>query len=252
MNNYLKLLEKVINEGVEKSTEAAVALLLLGGSYFLLRQLILVFSLLKMGSFRGLGSLNTWCFDAQNWLDVATVFLVFYFGSQMLDDEDARVSKEAFRAGVAYTQGILYLNVIVHLQSTYVDFAVFVGGVLHVVQRLTAFITAVLIILVAFAQMFHMTYQETFLCPPDDMPRNETCAGLYWQDDDEEYKFPHCTFKRSFLRVYTMMLGEVGNPATYSLGPEDTVFFGQLLYVAYVFMVVILLSNVLIAIVSAE
>lgn len=189
-------------------------------------------------------------------LDVGTVFLVFYFGCQMLGD-DSIISRDHFRAGVVYAQGILYMNVIVHLQSTYVDFAVFVGGVLHVVQRLTAFITAVGIILVAFAQMFHFTYQDTFLCPSKEMLRdryNETCSGTYWENEGGEgevdYEFPHCTFRSSLLRVYVMMLGEVGDERIYSLGPQGTVVFAQLLYVAYAFLVVILHSNVLIAIVS--
>lgn len=239
----------------ENKTEVAVVFLFLGGGYFLLRELIQMFSLIQLGSF------SSWWLDAQNWLDVVVIFLVFYYAVLMLDDDqddgqrdnpiNSGVDKVSFRSGVAFTQGILYLDVIVYLQSTYVDFAVFVGGVLHVVQRLSAFLTAVAVILLAFAQMFYFIYQNTELCQAglnednNSANFNERCGP----DLDCGCRFPHCSFEESLLKVYTMMMGEIGDEKRYSVGPTSTV--AQILYVAYAFLVVILLSNVLIAIVSA-
>lgn len=169
----------------------------------------------------------------------------------MLDDSHTSgVDEVSFRSGVAFTQGILYLDVIVYLQSTYVDFAVFVGGVLHVVQRLSAFLTAVAVILLAFAQMFYFIYTNTELCERGLTNATEPrCAGGDDGGDlDCDCSFPHCTFEDSLLKVYTMMMGEIGDEKRYSVGPTSLV--AQILYVAYAFLVVILLSNVLIAIVS--
>ena len=49
-----------------------------------------------------------------------------------------------------------------------------------------------------------------------------------------------------------MMMGEIDNDGglLYSEGPKESRGFAQFLYVTYAFLVVILLSNVLIAIVS--
>ena len=223
----------------ENNSKIAVVFLFVGGAYFLMRELVQMFSLIQLGSF------SSWWLDAQNWLDVVVIFLVFYFAILMLDNNySSGVGDVSFRSGVAFTQGVLYLDVIVYLQSTYVDFAVFVGGVLHVVQRLSAFLTAVAVILLAFAQMFYFIYANTELCAkglPDD---NERCLA----DLDCDCRFPHCTFEESLLKVYTMMMGEIGDEKRYSVGPTSLV--AQILYVAYAFLVVILLSNVLIAIVS--
>lgn len=90
--------------------------------------------------------------------------------------------------------------------------------------------------------MFYFIYLNTELCEPG-LAQNHT-------DYDPEFdcKFPHCTFEDSLLKVYTMMMGEIGDEKRYSVGEDHLV--AQLLYVAYAFLVVILLSNVLIAIVT--
>merc|ERR1712226_705308 len=213
----------------ENNTKEALALLFVGASYFLIREIIQIMSLLSLGSF------NSWPWDFTNWLDVAVIFLVYYYALLMYYD-DWGYSNNTFRSGVTFTQGILYVDVIVFLKSTYVDFAVFVNGVTFVVQRLLAFLIAVGVILLAFAQMFFFIYKNTELCDNSSGPADEPC------------NFPHCTFEGSLLKVYTMMMGEIGAETRYSVGPTKTV--AQILYVAYAFLVVILLSNVLIAIVT--
>ena len=245
--NHIAIRKQSANEDVEDTSEIYVALLLLGGAYFLFRVLIQLFSLFQMGTTRRVRSLHAWCLDAQNWLDVAVVFLVFYYGGLMLG-VSSLISPSAFQAGIAYAQGVVFLNIIVHLQSTYIDFAVFVGGFLHVVQRLWAFLTAVGIILVAFAQMFYFLYTETDMCPSEAQLMNETFIESEYYE--KSCFFPHCTFPKSLLRVYTMMLGEIADHTIYGSGPPETKVLAQMLYVAYAFLVVILLSNVLIAIVS--
>ena len=114
------------------------------------------------------------------------------------------------------------------VKSTLVDFAVFVGGVQYVLRRLAAFLVALSCILVAFGFMFYYVFLATPFC---------------FADEEENFAFPHCTLTSSLLRVYTMMIGEV----------DDRVYqttVSQALYVLYAFLVIILLSNVLIAIVT--
>jgi len=58
----------------------------------------------------------------------------------------------------------MWMSVLSFLKSTLIDFAVFVGGVFYVGQRLAAFIMALAIILLAFSQMFVTMFQNTDLC----------------------------------------------------------------------------------------
>lgn len=80
--------------------------------------------------------------------------------------------------------------------------------------------------------MFLILFQNTPAC-------NESCK------QSDEWIFPHCTFSDSFIKVYTMMLGEVGEVNRY-----QHKLVSQFLYLAFVFLVAILLSNVLIAIIT--
>jgi hypothetical protein len=141
----------------------------------------------------------------------------------------------AYRAAI--TKGILWAAVIAFLKSTMVDFAVFVGGVVYVVRRLAAFLTAVAVILLAFAQMFYFVYVETDMCQP--------ATDFGFDQMELQCRFPHCTFEDSLMKVYTMMMGEIGDETRYA-----TNLVAQILFVAYALLVVILLSNVLIAIVT--
>jgi hypothetical protein len=204
-------------------TQAALIILFVGAAYFLMREFVQLISLMS------LGSLNSWWTDTTNWLDMLVIVLVTYYGVLMVDS-DLGLGDTSFRSGAAFTKGILWTAVIVYLKSTLVDFAVFVGGVFYVVQRLAAFLTAVGVILLAFAEMFYFIYHRTAICLVDT---EGSCS------------FPHCSFEESLLKVYTMMMGEIGDETRYS-----TNLTAQVLYVGYAFLVVILLSNVLIAIVT--
>lgn len=214
--------------GGETSSWFGVIVLFCGGTYFLVRELVQIVSLWSLGSFA------SWFYDPTNWLDMSVIVLVYYYAVIMTNSEFG-VDDEIFRSGVAFTKGVLWCAVIYFLKSTLVDFAVFVGGVFYVLQRLAAFLLAVGVILLAFAQMFYIVYAETDMClePTTEAEKEEHC------------QFPHCSFPNSFLKVYTMMMGEIGDETRY-----ETSRVAQLLYVAYAFLVVILLSNVLIAIVT--
>ena len=222
------------NGAVSNTTEPALGLLFVGATYFLLREIVQVWSLISLGSF------STWYTDMSNVLDLSVITMVYYFAFAMTFNFD--LDPVTFRHGVAFTQGVLYTAVIGYLKSTYVDFAVFVGGVLLVVKRLSAFLIAVGVILLAFAQMFYFVYTDTELCTSGLSPDDPS------YDPELDCRFPHCNFWSSLLMVYSMMMGEIGDEKRYSEG--STSLIAQILYVGYAFLVVILLSNVLIAIVT--
>lgn len=125
-----------------------------------------------------------------------------------------------------------------------IDFAVFAGGVFHVMRRLAAFLVCLTIILVAFSRMFYTLYQNTEYCAvnSEDEPTEEEILLLISCGNLEVNQW--CNGWDSFLSVYTMLLGEV-DETQFQGNPTATVLF-----VLFMFLVVILLANVLIAIVT--
>lgn len=168
-------------EGVSGQKTFPLVLLYVGAAYFLGREMIQIIALWS------LGSLTSWFYDTTNWLDMAVITMVFYYSILMTgEDEDWGLSKESFRAGCAFTKGVLWMAVIYFLKSTQVDFAVFLGGVFYVVQRLVAFLLAVGVILLAFAQMFYIVYHREAVCE---------------DNEEDDCTFPHCNFDTSLLKV---------------------------------------------------
>ena len=165
-------------------------------AYFFLRELIQVIASTALGTF------TSWLYDTTNWLDVLVITLVAYYSSTMaLQDpqvrkvEDGEDPYEAFRTGIALTKGVLWTAVIFFLKSTQVDFAVFLNGVFYVVKRLVAFLLAILVILIAFAQMFWVVYLEQPVC-------KFSCEGnALCEAQMEGCSYPHCEFKDSFLKA---------------------------------------------------
>lgn len=249
-------------ENASNDTQIEIIVLFLGAGYFLARELVQIISLIS------LGGIKTWFTDTTNYLDMAVIFTVMYNTILMINEDFG--DNKRFRSSCAFTKGILWLAVIYFLKSTNVQFAVFVGGVYYVVNRLIAFLLAVGIMLLAFAQMFYIIYQQEPICTgeptpgvpgePTIMPSSSPSMAPSLSPsmapspfDQPEYSeaqfppvaFPHCDFWESLLKVYTMMMGEIGTEQRYSGS-----LVAQLLYVVYAFVVVILLSNMLIAIVT--
>ncbi|KAG7356140.1 ankyrin repeat domain protein [Nitzschia inconspicua] len=232
----------------------SLIILFIAATYFFLRELAQVIASLALGAF------TSWLYDTTNWLDALVIVLVTYYSAIMTienpllqDEGDMNTEFEAFRAGAAVTKGVLWVAVIYFLKNTRVDFAVFLNGVFYVCKRLVAFLLAVLVILILFGQMFWVIYLETPVCPKCNPYNESECALDAGEDCTNDVceatvlygNFSHCEVGESFLKVYTMMAGEIGS---------ETRYFGdlsaQIIYVLYGFVVVILLSNVLIAIVT--
>ncbi len=207
---------------------ANLSALYIGAGYFLAREIIQMISLISLKSF------HIWVYDSSNWLNVIFIILVLYWTILM---QTGGGDKETFRIGTAVTVIVLWLKVLAFLRNMLIDFAVFTGGVFYVFRRLVAFLTALTIILVGFAQMFVTVFQNTPYCLERSVD-NSTCPT-----DDQEMR-PYCDYWSAFLNVYTMLLGQV----------DETLFessaVATFLFIIFMFLVVILLANVLIAIVT--
>lgn len=219
-------------EGTDLPQESRVLLILqfVAAAYFLVMEFAQVISMLALGSFK------KWCLNVTNWIDLAAIFLALFYGILMTEAQWSVgvVGVDLFRAGVAVTQCLFLLSFVLYLKSTLVGFAVFVNGVVFVVRRLSSFLVSAAVILVAFALSFLNVFSTTELCYRDV---NGVLLG--------EQTNPHCTFGRSLLKTYTMILGEVGDVANFYR--ENLV--SQILFVMYAFLVVIVFATVLIAIV---
>ena len=180
------------------ANQVLIVVTLFCGVYFLLREVIQMISLVALGNF------SSWLWDMGNWLDVTVIFFIFYFCGVMLTMSP--VSNEAFRSGTAIAKGVFWASAISFLKSAQVEFSVFVSGVIYVVQRLAAFLLALCVILLMFAQMFYIVYAETDLCK---------CGGYKDAMNPDASPFPHCTFSGSLLKVYTMLMGEIGNEVSH-------------------------------------
>mmetsp|Transcript_4676 Transcript_4676/g.7059 ORF Transcript_4676/g.7059 Transcript_4676/m.7059 type:complete len:918 (+) Transcript_4676:152-2905(+) len=214
-------------EEEENEKPRFVNALFFGGAYLLLREVVQSVSFISLGFFR------TWYTNWSNWLDLLVIILVFYTGVKINGDRLDGTKLETFRAICAVTQFLIWVALIAYLKNIKEEFAVFVNAVFYVVNRLLAgFIIALAVILVMFALMFFVAFRRTDDCKNQDL--NE--------------EFPFCAFRHSCLTVYTMMMGEIlpdFRNAKTGAKPLETIIF-----VLFAFVVVILLSNVIIAIVT--
>jgi ankyrin repeat protein len=185
---FIDTLDTMEDPGIDHS----LAMLFTAAIYFFLREFAQVLASISLGAF------SSWLFDTSNWLDALVFTLVIYYSVIMTLGEPLIINEgpnaddryEAFRTGAAVTKGVLWIAVIYFLKSTRVDFAVFLNGVFYVCKRLVAFLMAVLVILISFAQMFWIVYLQTPVCAYNEA--NATDLGC---------NFPHCEFGSSFLKV---------------------------------------------------
>ena len=220
--------------------------------YFSVREIVQALSLASLGLF------NTYVSDPSNGLDIIYILLVLFWTIVM---NTGGLPTAAFQTGAALSMAIFWVMILSFLQSILVGFAVFVGGVIYVVKRLAAFLLALAVILIAFSQMFYTLFRQTehcefgenadyytefpvrsMDCGTNDATNELECTtGV---DCEPVNTDPFCNFRTSFFKVFTMLLGEV-----------DEVYFrndslATFLYALFMFAVVIVLANVLIAIVT--
>jgi hypothetical protein len=219
--------------------------LYLASAYFFVREVVQMLSLASMGQF------NTWVVNFENWLDMLYSFLVMFWSVVMALEA---FPLEVFQPAAALSLAVFWIMILSFLRNMNVAFAVFVHGVLYVTKRLAAFLVSLVIILFAFTQIFTTLFQQSDQCTElisfQGFPLNTTTfdtADPVNVDTSEscepEITFPFCSFIPSFIRVFSMLLGEV----------KDDDFVGEKLetffYALFFFSCVIVLASVLIAVV---
>ena len=88
-----------------------------------------------------------WFRRGTNWLELSSIVLILAVCVVL---NTGAMELGPFRTWAAFSAFFFWLNFLNFLRGLLVDFAVFVSGVLHVVQRLGPFLLALLIILIAF------------------------------------------------------------------------------------------------------
>jgi len=232
-----------VEESVQKRSEGGNGIvqwpyliwLYLGATYFLLREIINIISLIS------LKALHIWLYEPSNWLNVIYIILIFVWSGFMTTGGG---KDDNFRYGTVISFGFIWIKFLAYLRNILIDFAVFTGGVFHVIRRLIAFLMCLVIILIAFSRMYFTLFYQTDYCADSNTPEegsDEFYGNLVCEENDVK---AWCNQWDSFLAVYTMLLGEV----------DETVFddnvFAIVLFVLFMLLVVILLANVLIAIVT--
>lgn len=241
--------------------------LYLTASWFLLREIMQALSLASLGLFK------TWLNDPSNWFDILYISLLVFWSVTM---STGALSAKFFAIGTCLTYAILYIALVLFLKNHFVGFAVFVGGLVYVVKRLFAFFGALVIILVSFSQIFSTIFRQSGSCPRgsswfDPSPYIERPEKLNCTSFDEttgekvdcfvtenfeandtcepSNSYPWCTLWTSFLKSYTMMLGEVDDN-DFRDDNKHVESMANFFYGVFMFSVVIVLANVLIAIVT--
>lgn len=158
------------------------------------------------------------------------------------------------------------VKLLLFFRNIFIKIAIFVSAIIYVVQRLVAFIISLLILLLMFTLMFQTMfygtydgidycspphYQDLYSDPPTEtsniFQQDDTCAISAIAEANVEQageNHPFCNIWLSFLRTFTMLLGEVGGDDV----KEKT--FPQIIYIIFFFVMVIILANVLIAIIT--
>jgi hypothetical protein len=217
--------------------------LFMASVYFFIREIVQMLSLATMGQFKA------WASSFENWLDTFYSFLVMFWSIVMALEA---LPDEVFQPAAALSIAVFWVMILNFLQGIIVGFAVFVRGVLYVTKRLAAFLVSLVIILLAFAQIFLTLYKETGQCTDlvtfKGFPLNTTTFDTMNNTSSTEscepiVDFPYCSFPHAIIRVFTMLLGEV----------KDNDFEGNVLttifYALFMFSCVIVLASVLIAVV---
>lgn len=140
----IKLRFDVNNKSGDAIDSRKLVMLYCGATYFLIREIVQIISLISLKSFK------IWLYDPSNYLNIAFVFLVLYWTVRM---DSGTGDNDWFRVGSTVSVIALWVKLLAYLRNILIDFAVFVGGVFYVVKRLAAFLTALCVILIAFAQV---------------------------------------------------------------------------------------------------
>lgn len=185
--------------------------------------------ILDVISMFSLGTPQLWFFNLTSWLVILVIGLIYYYCGAMIRRKEEMDLDDNFRTGAVLTLGVLWIASINFMRKSSLDFALFFEATQFVTRHLSVLFMGLIGFLIFFSQMFVVVYRKTPTC-------SDSCMA--------HGNFPHCNFQDSLMKVYTMMVGEIGSHQY-----QDHLL-AQVLYLIFVVLVVILLSNVLIAIVA--
>jgi len=210
--------------------------LIVGISYFFIREMIQIMSFISMKA------VSIWFYDVSSWLNVFFVALIGFWTAMM---NTGGLDNDLFRTGTALTVAIIWFKFVIFFRQTFQTFAVFWGAMIYILRRLTFFVMAMVIFLIAFTQMFttekmHTRYYNEACFPLlNATVKNERAPQC--TPDPEPYAY--CNYFRTFLHMLTMLLGEVDDG-------EFTEPFDLLFFLLFMVLMVVILATVLIAIVT--
>lgn len=215
-----------------------IILLYFGAGWFMVRELLQIYSLVTLGLFK------TWLSDSGNFVDVSFFVLSIVGGALM---QTGAGNSYSFRTLAAFTIFLMWVKFLSFLRSIFINIAVFLKSFIYVLKKLASFMIAVIMILIMSAQAFHTLFLTDEYCSctnnTTDNPNRTNCADVTGAPGEEDFR-PFCgRIGHSFIKVYTMLLGEV----------DDGLFkhpFQVFLYACFMFFAVVLLAQVLIAIVT--
>ena len=164
-------------------------LVIVGGVYFFLRELI------QALSFRSIGFFMTYIRSSTNLVDIICIILMFVWPILMLK-ECGTTQKELFRCLSTLSSGFLFLLLFSFLRRISKDFAVFVQGLITVGKRLITFLVVLVIFITAFALMFY---------------------SMFIGNCDRK---PFDSFGASWFEVYNMILG---NYQSFEIFPDEDI-----------------------------
>ena len=210
-----------------------------GATYFCVREVTQIMSLIFLRSFREF--VRLWLVHPEDWVDTSYVVLVYFWAGVM---NRGSLTADDFRVGAGVSAIILWVKLLLYLRSISIDFAVFITGSFYVVKRLLPYLIVVLSFIGCFTFMFHTVFQQTDYClnqPNSYLTDAELTANLQCE---QSLTRPFCTRRSSFLKVLTMLLGQVDED------DFDTSQLATWMYAIFMFVGVILLATILIAIVT--
>ena len=225
--------------------------------YFLLREIVQFLSTLSLGLIR------TYFSSGTNYIDVLILFIGFYFffdinsldgfgGIDCKGDRTCIINQlNTFRTLASVALLVVWAALLTFLKSTYLEFAVFIGGLSNVFSKFLPFLVSLFIILYAFADIFVMIYFDSERCKCGYSEPPDYCEEEY-PDFESDYDY-FCSQGKTLLKVYTMLLGEVSDEEFLVRDTEKEGYvqnLGIVFFIFFMFLVVILLANVLIAIVT--
>uniref|UniRef100_A0A7S4J4N8 Ion transport domain-containing protein n=1 Tax=Odontella aurita TaxID=265563 RepID=A0A7S4J4N8_9STRA len=228
---------KTLPSDQKKIDDPLVYFLYFGALWSMAREALQIYSLVTLGLFK------TWATDMGNYVDVGFFVLSAVGGALM---QTGGGDSYAFRRLAALTIFLMWVKFLSFLRSIVLNISVFLKSFMYVLKKLASFMIAVIMILIMSAQAFQTMFLTDHACTcTTDTTDNTTtqCSQVNGGPQHGDFR-PFCgRFGPSFIKVYTMLLGEV----------DDNLFhhpFQVVLFAAFMFFAVVLLAQVLIAIVT--